>query len=60
MTGGFNPFWSPDGSPMAFPTAGDGSVYASAIDADEQGEAERTDELTFPSWDSGSYSWECS
>lgn len=57
--------WSPDGSRVAFRihrwfgTIGDESVDVSAIDADGQGEAERIDEITFRSWNGGSYSCEC-
>jgi Tol biopolymer transport system component len=58
--------WSSDGSQVAvrrrLAIAGDESVDVdvSAIDADGQGEAERIDEITFRSWDGGSYSCECS
>lgn len=56
--------WSPDGSQIAFRSiwirgGGDVSVDVSAFDADGQGEAERIDELTYQSWDGGSYSCEC-
>ena len=55
--------WSPDGSQIAFRTidfgSADNTVAVSAIDADGQGEAERIDEITFRSWDGGSYSCEC-
>lgn len=57
--------WSPDGSRVAFRIhrwfgrPGDDSVDVSAIDADGQGEAERIDEITFRSWNGGSYSCEC-
>jgi len=52
--------WSPDGSQIAFRSiwirgGGDVSVDVSAFDADGQGEAERIDELTYQSWDGGSY-----
>jgi Tol biopolymer transport system component len=51
--------WSPDGSQIAFRTAGDGSVDVSAISADGLGDAGRIDDLTYRSWDGGSYSCEC-
>jgi Tol biopolymer transport system component len=51
--------WSPDGSQIAVRTAGDGPVDVSAIDAGGQGEAQRIDELTYRSWDGGSYSCGC-
>jgi Tol biopolymer transport system component len=51
--------WSPDGSRIALRSAGQGSVDVSAIDADGQGDAERIDELTYRSWNGGSYSCEC-
>jgi len=54
-----NLIWSPDGSRIALRSAGQGSVDVSAIDADGQGDAERIDELTYRSWDGGSYSCEC-
>jgi Tol biopolymer transport system component len=47
--------WSPDGSRIALRSTGRESVDVSAIDADGQGEAERIDEITFRSWDGGSY-----
>jgi dipeptidyl aminopeptidase/acylaminoacyl peptidase len=46
--------WSPDGSRIAFHT----SHRAFVIDADGRGEAEPIDELTYRSWDGGSYSEE--
>jgi Tol biopolymer transport system component len=51
--------WSPDGSQIAFRTAGGGSVDVSAIRADGLGDAMRIDELTYRSWDGGWYSCEC-
>ena len=49
--------WSPDGSRIGLRTyIYDGSVLVSAIDADGSGDAERIDELTYRSWDGGSYS----
>jgi Tol biopolymer transport system component len=51
--------WSPDGSRIALRSSGQGSVDVSAIDADGQRDAERLDELTYRSWDGGSYSCEC-
>jgi Tol biopolymer transport system component len=55
--------WSPDGTQIAFRLiwirdGGDVSVEVSALDADGRGEAERIDELTYQSWDGGSYSGE--
>jgi len=49
--------WSPDGARIALRTYGDGSVVASAIDADGSGGAERIDELVYRSWGGGGYSW---
>jgi WD40 repeat protein len=46
--------WSPDGSRIAFHSR----HRAFAIDADGRGEAEPIDELTYRSWDGGSYSEE--
>ena len=46
--------WSPDGARIAIQTRHD----FAAIDADGQGEATPIDELTYRSWDGGSYSWE--
>lgn len=46
--------WSPDGSRIAFHTR----QRAFVIDADGRGEAEPIDELTYRSWDGGSYSSE--
>jgi WD40 repeat protein len=62
--------WSPDGSRVAFRTAGGGLVdlvgstlvqrsVVWAIAADGSGDAERIDELTYRSWDDGWYSCEC-
>ena len=58
--------WSPDGSRIAVRTSGhsfengEGKInFASAIDADGSGDAERIDELTYRSWDGGGYSCEC-
>ena len=56
--------WSSDGSQVAFRTIafrgdGDVSVDVSAIDAGGSGEATRIDELTYRSWNGGSYSCEC-
>ena len=51
--------WSPDGSRVAFRTDGGRSVVVSAIDADGSGDAERIDELTYRSWNGGSYSCGC-
>jgi dipeptidyl aminopeptidase/acylaminoacyl peptidase len=51
--------WSPDGSQLAFRTAGDGSVDVSAISADGLGDPGRIDDLTYRSWDGGWYSCEC-
>lgn len=48
--------WSPDGSRIGLRTSKHGSVVVSAIDADGSGDAERIDELTYRSWDGGSYS----
>ena len=48
--------WSPDGSRIGLRTSKHGSVVVSAIDADGSGGAERIDELTYRSWDGGSYS----
>ncbi|MEO8424931.1 MAG: hypothetical protein ABI595_13605, partial [Actinomycetota bacterium] len=48
--------WSPDGSEVAFwQLGGENSLIA----ADGSGEAEPIDELTYRSWDGGSYSCEC-
>jgi Tol biopolymer transport system component len=44
--------WSPDGSQIAFRTR----HRAFVIDADGRGQAEPIDELTYRSWDGGSYS----
>jgi Tol biopolymer transport system component len=44
--------WSPDGSRIALYTR----HRAFVIDADGRGEAEPIDELTYRSWDGGSYS----
>lgn len=49
--------WSPDGSRIGLRTSKQGSVVVSAIDAAGSGDAERIDELTYRSWDGGSYSW---
>ncbi len=59
--------WSPDGSRIAFtdetavgvPEAGQGNDLYYAIDADGSGEAEPIAELTYRSWDGGSYSCGC-
>jgi Tol biopolymer transport system component len=64
--------WSPDGSRIASrtdaggvspgasgTTLGGSSVVVSAIDADGSGGAELIDELTYRSWDGGSYSCGC-
>ncbi|MFN8234435.1 MAG: SMP-30/gluconolactonase/LRE family protein [Actinomycetota bacterium] len=46
--------WSPDGSRLAFHN----SFAWVAVDADGRGEAEPIDELTYLSWEGGSYPWE--
>ena len=56
--------WSSDGSQVAFRhtaflTTGGVSVDLSALDADGSAEATRIDELTYRSWDGGSYSCGC-
>jgi Tol biopolymer transport system component len=51
--------WSPDGSRIAFRSAGGGSVVVAAIDADGLGDAGRIDDLTYRSWDGGWYSCGC-
>jgi Tol biopolymer transport system component len=48
--------WSPDGSAIAF---GKDEGEDSVIAADGSGEAELLDELTYRSWDGGSYSCGC-
>ena len=48
--------WSPDGSAIAF---GKDEGEDSVIAADGSGEAELLDELTYRSWEGGSYSCEC-
>jgi Tol biopolymer transport system component len=49
--------WSPDGSQIAFRKAESGAV--TAFDASGAGEAEPIDELTYLSWDGGTYPCEC-
>lgn len=51
--------WSPDGSRIAFRSAGGGSVVVAAIDADGLGDAGRIDDLMYRSWDGGWYSCGC-
>lgn len=51
--------WSPDGSRIAFRSAGRGSADVAAIDADGLGDAGRIDDLTYRSWDGGWYSCDC-
>jgi Tol biopolymer transport system component len=55
--------WSPDASQVAFRDIGFRSggdvVTVSALDAHGSAEATRIDELTYRSWDGGSYSCEC-
>ena len=47
--------WSPDGSQIAVRTP----QATAAFDADGSGDVEPIDELTYRSWDGGSYSCEC-
>jgi Tol biopolymer transport system component len=54
-----HPVWSPDGSRIALQGGySEGGFDYFAVDADGQGEAERIDDLTYRSWDGGSYSCE--
>jgi Tol biopolymer transport system component len=50
------PVWSPDGSQIAFDTGGDGTL---AVDADGNGDVHAVDELTYRSWNGGSYWCAC-
>jgi Tol biopolymer transport system component len=50
------PVWSPDGSQIAFDTGGDGTFV---VDADGTGEVRAIDELTYRSWNGGSYWCAC-
>ena len=49
--------WSPDGSQIAFHKDEGGEI--TVFDADGAGEAQPIDELTYASWDGGSYSCQC-
>jgi Tol biopolymer transport system component len=51
-----SPVWSPDGSQIAFRTARSSFVM---INSDGTGDVRTIDELTYRSWDGGSYSCEC-
>jgi Tol biopolymer transport system component len=50
------PVWSPDGSQIAFDTGGDGTF---AVDADGTGAVRAIDQLTYRSWNGGSYWCAC-